>query len=246
MELTKHAVARQRLPQMLSLIREAVKRQVEKTQRHIFFTALFGSYRRGDYDAFSDIDLLIIHEDESERLDILDSLKGLERMFGKRIHANLFEIREFERRIRLHDYLLTSMIRDSSLIYGSREVFNKAEKEIEKQSSDEALKFNRQMGLEMLDRALSFLHERKMAGSSTEKISWLIRGLNNYRLALGYLHASDLMRRTQEAISYADLTKTAVGSTLKEIANMERALKRGIKIDQRLLHRFIESRKRYA
>ena len=229
---------------MLSLIREAVKRRMEKTQCHIFFTALFGSYRRGDYDAFSDIDFLIIHEDESERLAILDSLKGLERMFGKRIHANLFEIREFERRVRLHDYLLTSMIRDSSLVYGSREVFNKAEKEIEKQSSDEALKFNRQMGLETLDRALSFLNEGKMAGSSMEKMDWLIRGLNNYRLALGYLHASDLMRRTREAISYADLTKTAVGSTLKEIANMERALKRGIKIDQRLLYRFIERPKK--
>lgn len=229
---------------MLSLIREVVEKQMEKTRCHIFFTALFGSHRRGDYDTFSDIDLLIIHEDESERPTILDGLKSLERMLGKRIHANLFEIREFERRVRLHDYLLTSMIRDSSLIYGSREVFNKVEKEIKKRSSDEALKFNRQMGLETLNRALSFLNERKMAGSSTEKISWLIRSLNSYRLALGYLHASDLMRRTQEAISYADLTKTAVGSTLKEIANMERALKRGIKIDQRLLHRFIERPKK--
>ncbi|RJS84279.1 nucleotidyltransferase domain-containing protein [Candidatus Bathyarchaeota archaeon] len=229
---------------MLSLIREAIKRQMEKTQYNIFFTALFGSYRRGDYDAFSDIDLLIIHEDESERPTILNDLKSLEHILGKRIHANLFEIREFERRVRLHDYLLTSMIRDSSLIYGGREVFNKAEKDIEKQPSDEALKFNRQMGLEMLNRALSFLDEGKMADSSTEKMSWLIRGLNNYRLALGYLHASDLMRRSQEGISYADLTKTAVGSTLKEIANMERALKRGMKIDQRILYRFIERQKR--
>ena len=217
---------------------------MEKTQCHIFFTALFGSYRRGDYDVFSDIDLLIIHEDESERPTILNDLKSLEHILGKRIHANLFEIREFERRVRLHDYLLTSMIRDSSLIYGEREVFNKAEKAIEKQPSDEALKFNRQMGLEMLNRALSFLDEGKMADSSTEKMSWLIRGLNNYRLALGYLHASDLMRRLREGISYADLTKTTVGSTLKEIANMERALKRGMKIDQRILYRFIERQKR--
>mgnify|MGYP000023418316 CR=1 FL=1 len=229
---------------MLSLIREAIKRQMEKIQYNIFFTALFGSYRRGDYDVFSDIDLLIIHEDESERPTILNDLKSLEHILGKRIHANLFEIREFERRVRLHDYLLTSMIRDSSLIYGEREVFNKAEKAIEKQPSDEALKFNRQMGLEMLNRALSFLDEGKMADSSTEKMSWLIRGLNNYRLALGYLHASDLMRRLREGISYADLTKTTVGSTLKEIANMERALKRGMKIDQRILYRFIERQKR--
>jgi len=217
---------------------------MEKIQYNIFFTALFGSYRRGDYDVFSDIDLLIIHEDESERPTILNDLKSLEHILGKRIHANLFEIREFERRVRLHDYLLTSMIRDSSLIYGEREVFNKAEKAIEKQPSDEALKFNRQMGLEMLNRALSFLDEGKMADSSTEKMSWLIRGLNNYRLALGYLHASDLMRRLREGISYADLTKTTVGSTLKEIANMERALKRGMKIDQRILYRFIERQKR--
>ncbi|RLI12493.1 hypothetical protein DRO35_03035 [Candidatus Bathyarchaeota archaeon] len=229
---------------MLSLIREAIRRQMEKIQYNIFFTALFGSYRRGDYDVFSDIDLLIIHEDESERPTILNDLKSLEHILGKRIHANLFEIREFERRVRLHDYLLTSMIRDSSLIYGEREVFNKAEKAIEKQPSDEALKFNRQMGLEMLNRALSFLDEGKMADSSTEKMSWLIRGLNNYRLALGYLHASDLMRRLREGISYADLTKTTVGSTLKEIANMERALKRGMKIDQRILYRFIERQKR--
>ena len=217
---------------------------MEKIQYNIFFTALFGSYRRGDYDVFSDIDLLIIHEDESERPTILNDLKSLEHILGKRIHANLFEIREFERRVRLHDYLLTSMIRDSSLIYGEREVFNKAEKAIEKQPSDEALKFNRQMGLEMLNRALSFLDEGKMADSSTEKMSWLIRGLNNYRLALGYLHASDLMRRLREGISYADLTKTTVGSTLKEIANMERALKRGMKIDQRILYRFIERQKK--
>jgi len=139
--------------------------------------------------------------------------------------------------------LLTSIIKDSSLIYGSREVFDKAEKEIEKQSSDEALKFNRQMGLETLNRALSFLNEEKMADGSTEKMGWLIRGLNNYRLALGYLHASDLMKRSREAISYVDLTKTAVGSTLKEIANVERALKRGMKIDRRILHRLIENRK---
>lgn len=228
---------------MQSLIKRLVKENLRKVQGEIVFASLFGSYRRGDCDAFSDIDIFVVYEDDDEKPVVSDSLKGLERTFNRKIHINLFNLREFERRLRFHDYLTASIIEDSSFIMGRKDIFAEAKRRIlEKRPYEESIRFNRQMGFKTIEHICSYLDDLSLSASCDyeDLLSRVVKSLNDYRLALGYLYASRLMQSCKGGISSMRLAKTEIGSTLKEIAWMEKILKRRAKIDCKILRKLAE------
>jgi len=229
--------------EMRSLIERIVKEELRKTREEIIFASLFGSYRRGDCDAFSDIDLFVVYEDEDIKPVISNSLKCLEHTFNKKIHMNLFDLREFKSRLRFHDYLTASIIGDSSFILGRKDIFVEAKRNIlEKRPDEESIRFNRQMGFKTIKHVYAYLDDLSPSRSCNYKdlLNHVVKGLNDYRLALGYLYASRLMQSSKRGISFACLAETSIGSILKEIAHMEKVLKRMSKIDYAVLLKLAE------
>lgn len=228
---------------MQRYIKRIVKENLRKTRGEIIFVSLFGSYRRGDYDAFSDIDVFVVYEDDDERPIISHILKCLERTFNRKIHMNLFNLQEFENRLRFHDYLIASIIEDSSFILGRKDVFAEAKRNIlEKRPYEESIRFNRQMGFKTIEHIHSYLDDMGSSGSCNYKdlLDRVVKGLNDYRLALGYIYASKLMQSSKRGVSSFCLGKTEIGSTLKEIAHMEKSLKRRAKINYRILRKLAD------
>jgi len=209
-------------------IKRALEEASRKARGEIIFASLFGSYRRGDYDAHSDIDILLIHED-LEKQSILDHLRSLERILGRRIHLNLFDLQDFKERIERQDYLMASLIDDSSLILGSRTIFEEARKSIfEGCFSDASVRFNWDMGLKMLKHLCLHLGDMHRFSAGRGFLNRVINGLNDFRLALGYLLASRLMQSCGRGISYRHLIEMNVNPILREINAAERLLKREI------------------
>jgi len=214
--------------QMQIYIKRALEEASHKARGEIIFASLFGSYRRGDYDAHSDIDILLIHED-LEKQSVLDHLKSLERVLGRRIHLNLFDLQDFKKRIERQDYLMASLIDDSSLILGDRVIFEEARRSIfERCPSDVSARFNWNMGLKMLKHLCLHLDDIRRLGASSGFLNCVINGLNDYRLALGYLLTSKLIQNWGRGISYRHLTEMNINPILREINTTERLLKREI------------------
>jgi len=226
---------------MQRLIERVMKEKLRKDSGEIIFASLFGSYRRGDYDAFSDIDLFVVYEDEEAITP--NSIKCLERMLNRKIHLTLFDFREFEKRVRFNDYLIASIIEDSSFILGRRDIFSEAKRNVlEKLPNEESIRFNRQIGFKMIEHVYSYLDalSPRRPRDHEDLLNRVVKGLNDYRLALGYIYASRLMQRSRRSVSYAYLAETSIGSTLKEIIRMEKVLKRKSKIDHALLRKLAE------
>ncbi len=220
-------------------IKRALEEASRKARGEIIFASLFGSYRRGDYDAHSDIDILLIHED-LEKQSILDYLRSLERVSGRRIHLNLFDLQDFKERIERQDYLMASLIDDSSPILGSRTIFEEARKSIfERNSSDASVRFNWNMGLKMLKHLCLHLGDMRRFSAGSGFLNRVINSLNDYRLALGYLLASRLMQNCGRGISYRHLIEMNVNPILREINTTERLLKREIPLSPESLNRLI-------
>jgi len=219
------------------MIREALR----KSGADFVFASLFGSYRRGDHDAFSDIDVFVVYGEEEEKPLILHGLKRLERISNRSVHMNLFSLKEFENRLRFHDYLTASIIQDSQFVLGRKEIFDEAKRKIlEAHPNEESVRFNRRMGFKNLEHVYAYLNEMNSKIRHEDLLNPVIKGLNNYRLALGYLHASMQMQRSSEDFSFTRLAQGSFGSTLRELARIERLIKRGSKIDYRGLRKLLD------
>ena len=220
-----------------------IKKNLQKSDAEVVFASLFGSYRRGDYDAFSDIDVFVVCMEEDEKPLISHRLKRLETTLNRSIHVNVFNLKEFESRLRFHDYLTASIIEDSSFILGRKDIFAEAKRSIlEGRPDEDSVRFNRDMGLKTLEHAYSCFSEIDPSGpyDSRNSLDYIVRGLNNYRLGLGYIYASAEMQFSRMAVSPVRLLRTDLGSTLKDIARIEKIVKRGLKIDHVALSRIID------
>jgi len=207
-------------------VKRALEEASRKVRGEIIFASLFGSCRRGDYDTYSDVDILLIHED-LEKQSLLYHLKSLERLLSRRIHLNLFDLQDFEERIERQDYLMASLIDDSSFILGSKATFEEARRSfLERCPSEASVTFNWKAGLKMLRHLCLHLDEMCRFSGESEFINSIINGLNDYRLALGYLLASRLMQSCGRVITHRRLMEMNVNPILREIKAAERALKR--------------------
>jgi len=210
-------------------IEAVIKKKLQESSGEIVFASLFGSYRRGDYDVFSDVDVFVVCADGDEKPFISRELKSLEHDLNRSVHINLFTRREFEDRLRLHDYLTLSIIEDSSFIFGSKEFFVKAKQNALKGHPDErSIRFNRDRGFETLKRVYSNFSKLDSSGFNPHKdlLNYVLKGLNDYRLGLGYLYTSVQMHSSGRSISPACLEQTGFGSSLKDIAYLEKIIKR--------------------
>jgi len=223
-----------------------LRKALSETGGGTVFASLFGSYRRGDYDAHSDIDILIVHEDGDEKGRIARELRRLESMLGRPVHLNLFSFKEFQRRVRLGDYLIRSILEDSSFLVGRRDVFLEARRALlGGRLDDDAARFNAEAGLRLLNDAYLYFNE---AGSSLRShrgnmLDYTIRGLNSYRLALGYLCSSWMISSKQRSASHDHLMRTPLARSLGELALIEAKMKRASGINCSMLLRIADEMK---
>jgi len=210
-------------------IKSFIRKNLQKFSGEIIFASLFGSYKRGDYDAFSDIDVFIVCMDEEDKPLISRELKSLEPILGKNLHVNLFSLKEFERRLRFHDYLTASIIEDSSFILGRKDAFADARWKILEGCPDEkAIRFNMDAGFKTLKHVYWHFSELSSSGSRDyeDLLNHAVRGLNDYRLGLGYIYASAQMRSVGRGVSFKWLTQTRFSSALSDVAQVEKIIKR--------------------
>ena len=210
-------------------VKSLIREKLQKSDADVLFASLFGSYRRGDYDAFSDIDVLVVCGDEDEKTLISSELKRLEPMLNRSLHVSLFSRREFESRVRFHDYLATSIIEDSSFIFGRRGFFAEAKRKLLEGLPDgDSIRFNVDMGFRTLRHLYLRLSGVSLNGSSHrgDLFKYVMKGLNDYRLGLGYLCAGALMQRSGGGVSFTRLMQTGFGSVLKNVAYVENVVKR--------------------
>ena len=216
-----------------------IKKKILSSGAKVALASLFGSFRRGDFDEFSDIDVLIVYEEREDASRISQRLKYLEEKLFRPIHINLFSIKEFEERMNLHDYLLASVIEDSSFILGRKDLFLDAKQKIlESNLNEESILFNRKMGVSILNNVYSSFDEISRYDRNT--YFNVMKGLNDYRLALGYIYASMQMQRLGKSISKRRLMRTEFGLPLREIARLERNIKRGITINRATIHGLVD------
>jgi len=215
-----------------------IKEKLSSFGANVAFASLFGSFRRGDYDEFSDIDLLVVYEDEKDADRVSKRLKYLEKELHRPVHINLFSLKEFKKRINLNDYLLASIIEDSSFILGRKDLFLDAKRKIsEPNLNEESIIFNRKMGVNILNNVHSFFDE---FFNHEDAYFHLIKGLNDFRLALGYIYTSVQMQRLGKIFSNRRMMQTEFGLHLKEIAQIERSIKRGINFSYTTIHELID------
>lgn len=220
-----------------------MRKALNEIDAGIVFASIFGSYRRGDQDAHSDIDVLVVHEEEDEKDRITQGLRRLERELRRPIHINLFSLREFDRRVRFHDYLMASILEDSSFVLGRKDIFLKAKRNLlEGHPDNDSVRFNMQMGFKILNDAYSFLDRISSSEQNRREnlLDYAIRGLNNYRLALGYIIAGALIYDLGRSPSYNRIVQTNLGPALKEIALIESEIKRASEIDSAKLFKIAE------
>jgi len=85
-------------------------------ENEITSLALYGSHASGVYDKNSDIDLLVISQQKSLKLD---ELKKLEREVGKEVRIQVFSIGEWRRLRRKKDKFALSVLKNYILLYGA-------------------------------------------------------------------------------------------------------------------------------
>lgn len=223
-----------------------IRKTLSEIGAGVVFASVFGSYRRGDEDIHSDIDLLVVHEEEDEKDRVTQGLRQLEHELRRPIHINLFSLKEFERRIRFHDYLTASILEDSSFVLGRRSVFLRARRNLlEGRLGNDSIRFNMQMGFKVLNEAY-LLFDRISSSELNRRenlLEYVIRGLNSYRLALGYISAGALIHSLNGIPTYNRLMQTSLGPALKKIALIESEMKRASEIDSLRLFRIVEEMK---
>ena len=205
-----------------SRLREAL----ERCHADIIFSSIFGSCRRGEEDSFSDLDILILCEDERDKALLNNLSRELERAVHRRVHLNLFTSCEAEDRIRRHDYLLASILDDSAFLLGDEDSFFKFRRRaLSGMPDSDSIEFNKVLGKKILRRAEGYLNSPTLSRQS------LLKGLMNYKVALGYLIASMGMERYRRILPMRRLLETELGRSLEYAVTLEKHLKRGRSIN---------------
>ena len=209
-----------------------LKETLIKNGARIEFASLFGSSRRGLVDFFSDIDVFVVCEGEPDKLAIANSLTRLGLRIGKQIDATIFSLKDFEERIRNHDYLTASILNDSKFIFGDENSFLGAKGKIFQRTTDsESVEFNRRMGLSMLkcasERLENLLYNASFARSlGFGEIDVLLGCLRDHHVGLGYLAASAEMKQQNRAVTLKQLLVSDHNSLMKDLMLTEKSIKR--------------------
>ncbi len=181
---------------------EPVRKAIEKSGANLRYAAIFGSCLTRESDPFSDIDLLVVCENGSDKRTIQKEMQKLGRSLDRAIHLNDYLSYEFEGRIRFHDYKLASILQDALVLVnnGSHDTgLNQLKSTIDENS----IRFNEIKGVETLHKAMENLGEYKRRINITKSPLENSRdhryiqnlSIRHSHMALGYLHASRMMRQ---------------------------------------------------
>lgn len=84
--------------------------EIAKFQGRIRWAAVYGSVARGEEGPASDIDLLLVGDVAT--VDLLPSLRRIERSFGREVNLTRYSEKEFRDKIRDGDHFLKSVTKD--------------------------------------------------------------------------------------------------------------------------------------
>jgi len=209
-----------------------LKETLSKNRANIKFASVFGSFRRGHHDPLSDIDVLIVCDDD--RLATASSLARLDFRIDRKVHVITFTSIDFGERMGNHDYLVASLLDDSEFIFGDEQAFLEGKRTIFTGLPDtESVEFNERMGLMMLKRGndrvrsllsnVSFIHNLETGNTTYDA---LLGCLKDYHLGLGYLAASAKMRQLNKAISLRQLLTSDDYPFVKDLILTEKSIMR--------------------
>lgn len=106
-------------------VEAALRDALETFGERIELALLYGSFARGEEHAGSDIDLLIVGP--VRQIDLLSTLRCLERSLRREVHATIFSTEEFRRKLASGDHFLTSVLQgEYRLLKGEADELGKA------------------------------------------------------------------------------------------------------------------------
>ena len=222
---------------------DLVKRTLERFRNRISFASMFGSYVRGEHDDYSDLDVFVVCRDREDEPFVNEALTSLSRRIGRRIHVNIYAQNLLEERVRHHDYLIASILEDSIPIIGEINLEEARSRILNGVPNSESINFNIAMGRRILARTESRLRGLKKHLEAYQPITItrdhikenMLRFLEDYQVALGYLTASLEMNRLCGVITFRRLLSLDSGFPLRRILMAERSLRRGWKAPASLL-----------
>lgn len=232
---------------MKSLEEKLLKETLMRTRSNTRAASLFGSFRRGDYDSLSDVDIFIICEDEAEKNLIRDMLWKTSIKISREIHPTIFTLDEYGKRLRNYDYLVASILEDSKFLLGDEDAFFKDRKEIlTSKPNMGSIRFNRNLGLEILRRTKRYFDNASIWKTSTlnhseTDLRFLLEPLRFLHLGIGYLLASEEMKRLNKTITLKHTLRYADSSVLREIITVEKKIKQEDQVNLLNLRNLIRS-----
>jgi len=89
-------------------------RQAIRSLKNIDNAFIYGSFAKGAEDSFSDIDLFIIGNPDSDKL--LDIVNKLEKEFQREINYTVVDKQEFSKKKKDGDYFLKNILKDKKIV----------------------------------------------------------------------------------------------------------------------------------
>jgi predicted nucleotidyltransferase len=86
---------------------------LDRFRDKIVLAMLYGSIARGEENATSDVDLLLVGS--IKQIDLLPSLRKLESRFHREVNITFFAPEEFERRLKAKDHFLHTVLKAKTL-----------------------------------------------------------------------------------------------------------------------------------
>lgn len=198
---------------------------ITKSCEEAIVIAVFGSYTSHDHDTNSDIDLLVLYDQEHTLKSIQQKILLFNSVSRQQIHLNAYQNDDFKTRLDYHDYKLLSILNDAIIFQCSDDQFRLPIYRAKVNAV--TIEYNEKMGVKYLVKAIQNLkaacwyinhptseHPPQIQSIQTQTI-------RNSHLALGYLQASQTMKTTGNDTILTELLKdeTSLLNTLLWIDN---------------------------
>jgi len=116
---------------------------------------LLGSYSRGDFYKGSDLDLVIVTNNELDTDKVNSKVHVLSQNLEKEVDITNFTIEDAKKRVEFNDYLLASLLEEEKYLFGDEGFLREIKKTIfSKNPSEESIKYNLLEGIQTLDMGL--------------------------------------------------------------------------------------------
>lgn len=116
---------------------------------------LLGSYSRDDFDKKSDVDLVVVTNDESEIPKLNTKILTLSQNLKREVDVTSFSTEDVKKRVNLNDYLLASLLEEEKYLFGDEKFLRETKENIfSKEPTEESIKYNLLEGIQILDMGI--------------------------------------------------------------------------------------------